>query len=71
MDFMNSYLLGSVLSLNLHITISADWQVQLGNLVVLRVVRVEVILSVKLSILRNLTIGSKSYGQSILYDLLV
>ena len=45
--------------LNLYPSIMADWQIQLGNLIVLRVIRIEIILSVKFTILIDLAVCCK------------
>ena len=56
MHLMDTYLFLSGRCLNLYPTIMADWQIQLRNLIVLRVIRIEIILSVKFTILIDLAI---------------
>ena len=62
-------LLFSCLRLNLHPPIVADGQIQLGYLVVLRVIRIKIILSVKFTVLMNVAIGGKAYSQGIFHHL--
>jgi len=70
-DLMDADTFLSACGLDLYASIPADWQIELGNLVVLWIVRIKIILSVKFAILGNRTIGCKSDCHGILYDLFV
>ena len=49
----------------------ADRQIQLTDLIVLWIIRVEIILSVKFTVLRDLTVRSKTYSYYIFNDLFI
>ena len=71
MDLMNAYHLFPRSGLDLDAAVVADRQIQLGDLVVLRIVRIKIILTVKFTILVNLTVGRKAYRHRIFNDLLI
>ena len=71
MNLVDSYIFLSAIYINFYVTVAADWKIELGNLVVLWIVRIKIILSVKFAILGNRTIGCKSDCHGILYDLFV
>ena len=72
MDLMDTDgLFAALRCLDLDTAVMADRQVQLGNLVVLRIVRVEVVLTVKFAVLVDLAVGGKTYSQCQLYDTLI
>ena len=56
-DLMDADTFLSACGLDLYASIPADRQIELGNLVVLWIVRIKIILSVKFAILGNRTIG--------------
>ena len=64
MNLMDSDFLLSCPRFNLYLTIAADRQIQLGNLIILRIIRIKIILTVKFTILGNRAVRSKSdrYG---------
>ena len=57
--------------LDLHKSIMADWQIQLGNLVVLRIIRIKIVLTVKFAILIDAAVCGKSCAQGKFYHLFV
>ena len=71
MDFVDPDLFRTVFRLNLHITVVTDRQIELGNLIVLRVVRIEIILPVKPAHLMDAAVGGKADGKRIFDDLAV
>ena len=71
MDLMDTDLLRTCRSLDLHISIAADRIVQLRDLIVLWVIRIKIVFTIKFTILSNGTVRSKSYGSCILNDLLI
>ncbi len=71
MDFMNTNCFFPLLCLYLYLSVTANRQIQLRYLIILRIVWIKVILSVKLAVLCNFTICSKSYRHGILYYLLI
>ena len=73
MDLVNSDLLFLFIrpGFDLHIAIAADREIQLGDLIVLRIIRIEVILPVKLTILIDLAVGGQAYCGRILHHLSV
>ena len=70
-DLMNADFLFACCGVDLYPAVVADWQIQLGNLVVLRVIRIEVVFPVKFTVLVDAAVGGKSYRQRIFYHLLV
>ena len=54
---------------DLHISVSCNRQIQLGYLVILRIVRIEIILAVKFAFPGYLAVGGKADSNSILYHL--
>ena len=72
MDFMNAYgLLTACFRLDLHTAVSANRQIKLGYLIVLRIVRIEIVLPVKFTVPGNLTVRCQSHCNGILQNLLV
>ena len=71
MHFVDPYFLGSCSCLDLHIAVSRDRQVELRDLIVLRIIRVEVVLPVKLAHLGDLTVSRKPDRHRVLYHLFV
>ena len=72
MDLMDTdSLFAALRRLDLDTAVMTDRQVQLRNLVVLRIVRVEVVLTVKFAVLVDLAVGGKTYSQRQLYDTLI
>ena len=57
--------------LNLQESIVTDGKIKLGNLVVLRIVRIKIILSVKFTVLVDLAVGRQTQGQSVFYHLFI
>ena len=55
-DLMDPDPLCSCRRLKLHVTVMADRQIQLGNLIVLRVIRVKIVFPVKFTELVDLTV---------------
>ena len=66
---MDAYLFLNVPCFDLHISVSCNRQIQLGYLVVLRIVRIEIILAVKFAFPGYLAVGGKADCHSILYHL--
>ena len=54
MNLMDSYILLSSVYIDLYLSIAADWKIELRNLIVLRIVRIKIVLTVKLAVLYNL-----------------
>ena len=71
MHFMNADFFLSGRSFDLYPSIMTDWQIQLGNLVVLRVIRIKIVLSVKFAVLVDLAVCCKSGFQCKFYYLTV
>ena len=70
-DLMNADFLLSRCGVNLDISIVADRQIQLGNLIVLRVVRIEIVLPVEFAELVDFAVCSKSDAQGVIDNLLI
>ena len=70
-DLMNADFLFSASRLDLDPAIVTDRKIELGNLIVLRIIRVEIVLSVKLAILIDSTVRRKTNCKCILNNLLV
>ena len=70
-DLMNADFLLSRCGVNLDISIVADRQIQLGNLIVLRVVRVEIVLPVEFAELVDFAVCSQSDAQGVIDNLLI
>jgi len=71
MNLVDPDLLLSCCRLDLHPAVMADRQIQLGDLVVLGIIRIEIILPVKFAILVDTAVGSQTYGQGIFHHLLI
>ena len=71
MDLVDADRLFAGSRLDLHAAVAADRQIQLGNLIVLRVIRVKIVLAVKFTILGNRTVRRKSDCHRIFHHLLV
>ena len=71
MDLMDPHKLLSLLRLDLYLTVSADGQIQLGNLIVLRVIGIKIILTIEFTILRDVAVGGKTYRYRVFQHLLV
>ena len=70
MDLVDTHrLAAAVLRLNLHLAVHTDRQIQLGDLIVLWIVRIEVILPVKLRKAGDLTVGGQSHRNGIFQHL--
>ena len=67
MHLMDPHLFLSCFCLNFYKAIMADWKIQLGNLIVLRVVRVKIVLTVKFAVLIDAAVGGKSCTKGKLY----
>ena len=70
-DLVNTHLFFAGRSLDFHAAVAADRKVQLRNLIILWVIRIEIILTVKLAVLCNLAVGRKTYRHRIFNNLLV
>ena len=71
MHLMDTDFLFSCRRLDLHISVSCNRQIQLGNLIILWVVGIKIVLAVKLAHLRDLTVCSKPQSHRILYHLFI
>ena len=71
MDLVDADRLFAGSRLDLHAAVAADRQIQLGNLIVLRVIRVKIVLAVKFTILGDRTVRRKSDCHRIFHHLLV
>ena len=71
MDLMDSHVFLTLLCLDLYLTIAADRQIQLGDLIVLRVIRIEIVLSVKFTISGDIAVCGKSYRHCVFQHLLI
>ena len=71
MDFMNAYLLLPCCRFDFHAAVPADWKIQLGNLIVLRIIRVKIILSVKFAVPGNRAVHGKPYCHRIFQHFLI
>ena len=71
MHFMDPHFFLSASAFNLYISISCDWKIKLGNLIVLRIIRIKIVLAVKFTYLRDLTVCCKSDRHRIFYNLLI
>ena len=71
MHLMDPHLFLSCFCLNFYKAIMADWQIQLGNLIVLRVVRVEIVLPVEFAELVDFAVCSQSDAQGVIDNLLI
>ena len=71
MDLVDAHLLFAGVRLDLYASVAADWQIQLRNLIILWVVRIEIILTVKLAVLCDLAVCCKTNCDCILNYLLV
>ena len=71
MDLVDANFLLSRCGVDLHISIVADRQIQLGNLIVLRVVRVEIVLPVEFAELVDFAVCSQSDAQGVIDNLLI
>jgi hypothetical protein len=72
MDFMDTDgLFPTGFRLDLYPSVMADWQIKLGNLIVLRVIRIEIIFPVKFAVLIDLTVCCQTNCHGILYHLFV
>ena len=70
-DFMNSYFLPPGRRFDFHAAVLADGEVELGNLIVLRIVGVKIVLPVKSAEPGNGTAGSKANSHGIFHHLLI
>ena len=57
--------------LNVHMTIAADWKIKLRNLVILRIVRIEIVFPVKFTMTGYGTVCSQTYCRRIFHNLLI
>ena len=71
MNLVDSDIFSARSSLNRDMPVMAERQIKLGNLIVLRVVRIEIILSVKFADPVNLTICGKAYRERQFHNLLI
>ena len=71
MHLMDPHLFLSCFCLNFYKAIMADWQIQLGNLIVLRVVRVKIVFTIKLAVLVDAAVCGKSCAKGKLYHLFI
>ena len=71
MNLVDSNGFFSCRGLYIHMTVPADRQIKLGDLIVLRVIRIKIIFSVKSAVLGDLTVGGKSHRHSIFHHLLI
>ena len=71
MNFMNTNGFLTRCSFDLHPAVPADWQIQLGNLVILRIIRIKIVFTVKLAILCNAAVSGKTNCNRILYHLFI
>ena len=60
-----------ILNVLIYPAVVADWKIELGNLVVLRVIRIEIVLPVKFAVLVDAAVGGKTHGQCIFHNLLI
>ena len=63
--------LGTSFCLDFHIAVPANGRVQLRNLVILGVIRIEIILPVKFAVTGDGTVGGQTHGHGVLYHLLI
>ena len=70
-DFVDTDLFLTCSGIDLDPAVMADWQIQLGDLIVLRVIRVEIVLPVEFAVLVDAAVRSQSDCQCVLYHLLV
>ena len=71
MNLVDSYIFLSAIYINFYVTVAADWKIELGNLVVLWVVRIEIVLTVKFAVLMDLAVCCKTCFQGKLYYFLI
>ena len=71
MNLVDSYIFLSAIYINFYVTVAADWKIELGNLVVLWVVRIEIVLTVKLAVLSDCAVCCKTYCCRIFHNLLI
>ena len=57
--------------LDLHKSIMEDWQIQLGNLIILRIIRIKIVLAVEFAILIDAAVCGKACAQGKFYHLFV
>ena len=67
MDLMDPYEFLLALYFDLYLSVSADWVVQLRDLIVLWVIRIEIILTVKFTVLCDRTVGCKTDSNCFFY----
>ena len=70
-NLMDTNFLGTSFCLDFHIAVPANGRVQLRNLVILGVIRIEIILPVKFAVTGDGTIGGQTHGHSVLYHFLI
>ena len=70
-DLVDTDLFLPGLGLDLHIAVMADRQIELGDLIVLGVVRVKIIFPIELAVLVDLTVCGQPYSQGVLHHLLI
>ena len=70
-DFMNSYFLPPGRRFDFHAAVLADGEVELGNLIVLRIVGVKIVLPVESAEPGNGTAGGKANSHGIFHHLLI
>ena len=71
MNLMDSHRLFSLGSLNVHMPVSANRQIKLADLIILRVVWIKIIFPVKLTVLCNRAVGGKPDCHRSIYHLLI
>ena len=71
MHLVDTYGLFACGSLDLNGSVIADWQIQLRDLVVLRIIRVKIVLTVKLAVLMDMAVCRKTCLDGKLYHFLL
>ena len=71
MNLMNSNVLFAPRCLNLNAAVYTNGQIQLGNLIVLWIIRIKIIFPVKFTILVDVTIERQTHGHGIFHNLFI
>ena len=71
MHLVNANLFLLLSDFDLYISVSCDWKIQLRDLIVLWVIRIEIVLTVEFAYLRDLTVRCKTDGSSVFYYLFI
>ena len=71
MDLMDSHTFGSGGRFDLHMAVPAYGQIELGNLIVLRVIRVKIVFSVELAVSGDRTARCQAHTDGVFHNLFV